>query len=59
MPELYTPTEVAQKLKVSPKTVYSWLKSGKIEGVKIGKLWRIRKEALEEFTGMKWDDESE
>ena len=57
--EIYTPDEVANKLKVSKRTVYGWLQNGKLMGFKVGTMWRIRKEALEEFTGMKWDDESE
>jgi excisionase family DNA binding protein len=49
MQEMYTPEEVAQKLKISRATVYIWLRQGRLKGVKVGDLWRIPEEALEEF----------
>ena len=47
--ELYTPQEIAKMLKVSLRAVYKWIHEGKLKSVKAGTLWRIRKEALEEF----------
>jgi excisionase family DNA binding protein len=49
MAEYLTPEEVAEKLRVHWRTVYVWLRSGKLKGVKAGRLWRISEEALEEF----------
>src|SRR5690606_5122665 len=46
---LLTPTQVADRLQLTEQTVYDWLRSGKIEGVKLGRLWRITEEHLEEF----------
>lgn len=47
--ELLTPKEVAGILRVSPRTVQRWVKEGKLRAVRVGKLWRIPREALEEF----------
>ena len=52
MSELYLPEEVAAKLRVNPETVYRWLRTGRLYGVRLGggrKLWRIPSEALDEF----------
>lgn len=46
-PKLLTPDEVADRLAVSPKIVRGWLREGKIPAVKLGRLWRVRPEALE------------
>lgn len=46
---LYTPEEIAQLLKVTRRSIYTYLKSGKLEAVKIGNGWRISQEALEKF----------
>jgi putative molybdopterin biosynthesis protein len=56
MPELLTPEEVAERLRVAKQTVYAWLKSGQLKGVKVGNLWRITTEALEEFSGLRWEE---
>ena len=56
MPKLYTPEEISEELKVAKTTVYGWLQHGKLKGIKVGNLWRVTKEALEEFTGLKWED---
>jgi excisionase family DNA binding protein len=45
-----TVEEVAARLKVAPKTVRDWLATGKLQGFKAGKLWRIPERALESFT---------
>lgn len=47
--KIFTPEEVALKLTVSPKTVKDWLRSGKLRGVKVGRLWRVRESDLEIF----------
>ena len=46
---LLTPKEVAEKLRVSEQTVLRWLRNGKLKGVKVGKLWRVREEDLQEL----------
>jgi acetyl-CoA synthetase len=47
--KLYTPAEVAEKLKVNREVIYKWLQSGKLRGRKIGKLWRVSDSDLDEF----------
>ncbi len=39
---LLSPEDVAERLAVNPATIRSWLRSGKLKGVKLGKkMWRI------------------
>ncbi len=45
----YTIKDVAELLKVSDGAVRKWLKSGKLKGIKLGRIWRIRGSDLEEF----------
>ncbi len=45
--DVYTPKEVAAKLKLSEKTVLDYLRERKLPGFKIGKHWRIRASELE------------
>jgi excisionase family DNA binding protein len=47
--EYYTPDEVSQKLKIDVRTLYRWIREGKIRAVKIGHFWRISQAALDEF----------
>ncbi|GCE45137.1 AlpA family transcriptional regulator [Thermosporothrix hazakensis] len=49
MGEILEPKEVAEMLKVNPRTVIRWAEQGKIPAFKIGDLWRFRKIALETF----------
>ncbi len=49
MEKLLTPEQVADILQVSVKTIKNWLRSGKLRGVKMGQLWRIEQEALQEY----------
>lgn len=43
---LMTPTEVARLLRVSKKTIYRHIKSGKLKAIKIGQ-WKIKKTDLD------------
>src|SRR5687768_16590700 len=47
---LYTPEEVANTLRVTRRTVYEWLKVGRLQGIRVGRGWRIRPEDIEAFT---------
>jgi excisionase family DNA binding protein len=47
--QLLTPVEAAARLKVSRLTLGDWLRSGKLKGVKVGRLWRVRESDLEAF----------
>jgi excisionase family DNA binding protein len=47
---MLTPKEVSTILGVHQKTVHTWLRAGKLVGVKISyRAWRIPKEALDQF----------
>jgi excisionase family DNA binding protein len=41
-----TPEEVAKVLRVDRRTVYRWLRKGKIPAVKFGGTWRVPETAL-------------
>jgi excisionase family DNA binding protein len=47
--ELLGAEDVAGMLGVKETTVYKWCKEGKLPCLKVGKRWRIRREALEDF----------
>jgi excisionase family DNA binding protein len=47
--ELLAATDVAEMIGVKETTVYKWCKEGKLPCLKVGKHWRIRREALEDF----------
>jgi len=49
LPTLYTPEEVAEKLRVSRRSVYQWLNSGRLNGLKAGQYWRVTEEDLTQF----------
>lgn len=49
MNSLLTPEHVAALLQIKAATVYQWLRTGKLGGVKIGRQWRIRPEVLTAF----------
>jgi len=40
--EFLTPEEAATLLRVTRRTVYAWLKTGKLPALHIGSTWRIR-----------------
>jgi excisionase family DNA binding protein len=42
-----TAEEVAEELQVTLRTVYGWLRSGRLRGVRAGRGWRIRPEDVE------------
>lgn len=46
----YTPDEVAELLKVTRRSVYTWIKDDKIAAVKVGASWRIPASAVEKIT---------
>jgi excisionase family DNA binding protein len=47
--KLYTIEEVSEILKVTPRTIYNFIKSRNLKAVKIGKYWRVSEQALHEF----------
>ena len=56
MTEYKSINQVIKELGVHRNTVENWLRSGKLRGVRAGKLWRIPSDALEDFLrGVKSD----
>ena len=47
--KLLTVENTAKVLLVKPTTVREWLKAGKLKGMKMGRLWRVRESELEAF----------
>lgn len=49
-PQMLNPRQVAEILGVHQKTVHLWLRSGRLQGIKISyRAWRIPKPALDSF----------
>lgn len=49
LPMLFTPEEIALNVKVTRRTVYYWLSSGKLNGLRAGSGWRITQADLLAF----------
>lgn len=49
MPELLTVTEVAEKLRISRQAVHKGIQRGRFPAVKVGNLYRISREWLEDY----------
>ncbi len=47
--DLLEAEEVASYLGLNPVTVYRWCRQGKLPCLRIGRYWRIRREALDDF----------
>jgi excisionase family DNA binding protein len=46
---VYTTQEVAELLKVTPRTVQDWIRTGKLPAMRYGRVLRIRAEDLAKF----------
>lgn len=46
---LYTTKQVAERLKITSMSVTRFIKSGKLQGFRVGNQWRITQKALLEF----------
>lgn len=47
--KIYSIDEVKDLLRVTRRTVYSYIKDGKLHATKIGKYWRVTEKNLEDF----------
>ena len=47
--KVYTLDEVAEILQLTKRTLYTYVKEGKLEAVKFGKYWRVSEESLRDF----------
>lgn len=48
--KVYTLREIAEQYKVTRRALYNWVKSGKLQAIKLGSEWRVTQEALDSFT---------
>lgn len=53
MEEYLTAKQVAKYLQVKPLTVYQWARTNKIPAVKIGRIWRFKKNLIDNFLEQK------
>ena len=49
MEEYLTAKQVAKYLQVKPLTVYQWARTNTIPAVKIGRIWRFKKNIIDNF----------
>ncbi|MGB4274679.1 MAG: helix-turn-helix domain-containing protein [Bacillota bacterium] len=56
MEKLLTPKDAAEILSLSPVTIKKWLWQGKLKGIKVGSVWRIRESDLKAFLKTSNDD---
>ena len=47
--KILTVPQAAARLQVSERTIYEWLRDGKLPGRKIGKVWRMSADAIDDF----------
>ncbi len=47
--QIYDVPQLSEMLKVSKKTVRSYLVAGRLKGRKVGKRWLVHEEAIREF----------
>lgn len=47
--KVYTLREVKDILKVTQRTLYTYIKGGQLRATKIGKYWRVKHSDMEEF----------
>ena len=59
MEKLLTPKDAAEILSLSPVTIKKWLWQGKLKGIKVGSVWRIRESDLKAFLKTSNDDDEE
>jgi excisionase family DNA binding protein len=50
-PRLYSLEQVAERLGLQVRTVRSYVRSGRLKAIRIGKQYRVTRESLEDLTG--------
>jgi excisionase family DNA binding protein len=43
---VYTVPEICERLQLHPDTVRAWIASGRLDAFKVGRRWRVPREAL-------------
>jgi excisionase family DNA binding protein len=59
MEKLLTTQEIADYLGLTQRTIYTYIQSGSLRAVKIGREWRIKESELEAFINRGNDDGKE
>ena len=49
MQKYYTPEELAEIFTLHKKTIYRWIRAGRIESYKMGRGWRVSQKQLNKF----------
>jgi len=47
--KIYTTEQIADILQIHPLTVLKYIKNGKLKGIKLGRVYRIRDSELQKF----------
>lgn len=47
--KIYTLEEIAELLHITRRTLYTYVKEGKLKAVKVGKYWRVTEKNFQEF----------
>ena len=47
--KIYTLDEVSDILKITKRTIYTYVQSGHLKASRIGRYWRVSEEQLQEF----------
>jgi len=55
----YTPKEISDKLKLNVRTVYKWIREGRVNAIKLGDVWRISESELNRILGGERDGQKE
>jgi PTS system nitrogen regulatory IIA component len=57
--EIMTLEEVAEYLKLTPQTIYTWAQEKRIPAAKLGKEWRFKKSIIDEWFNQHIDEKFE
>ncbi len=55
----FTPRELAQRFKVTERAITQWARMGILPGIRIGRLWRFKGSAIEEWERAQGIDKDE
>lgn len=47
--EYYSVREISEKYSVNTKTIYAWIRQGKLKAIKLGGVVRVPESAIQEF----------
>lgn len=47
--KLLTPQQVAERLQLTERTIYEYMRSGQLKASKLGRVWRVNEEDLADF----------